>query len=189
MTEFEEDAFEAQLAASKRRKRLLLIGAGLVVLGLGVGLYLYIDGLPEPRCDADDVDVFLGRSELPPTAVRHVCRFPPSLDKALAAADSASPDNRKHILMSAIVGSEKSLIIGACGASGLKGLANALRAKPEQQAKRFLESCDLSESEISFARAYRSPIEQVVLAIAVYEALRETDPEVAPKLANRILSP
>ncbi len=78
------------------------------------------------------------------------------------------------------------LLLPVCPAFA-RGLAEAAAARPSEQGRVFTEHCDLSAIGLSNAMVYSADLGDVVLAMALYGALEETDSWAASRLAQRIV--
>lgn len=178
---------DAIIAGQKRRRTVTMIGAAVVVVLVAGAVGLWIALQPEPRCDPDDVETFLSEPSLPVGTVGKVCKFDGALEDALEAAEVVRPDMAGLLVMKAIT-EEPTLITDVCP-GGIKGLAEAPRERPGEQVDVFLRHCEEIEStELSQSSLRSASLERVVLAVAIYGQLRDSDPDVAPRLADVVLT-
>jgi hypothetical protein len=182
-----EDELDAIVANQRRGRLIVLVLVAVVVIGGATAIGIYLSTRPEPRCsDPDEVDFFVSDKSLPAEVVGRVCTFPSSLAKALRGMEVAPPEYRALLLLRAVSDSP-SLILDVCP-GGIRSLANAGRIVLSEQTAVFLEGCDLSETELDQGAASRAPLARAVMGVAVYGALRETDPDDAGRIANRVLA-
>lgn len=178
---------DALIAKQKKQRRttLVIVALLVVVVAGGIGIWLLVQ--PEPRCDPDDVAAFLDEPGIPAAAVSGVCRFDGALGDALVQAQASPPGMTGLIVMQAVADTPE-LVTEVCP-GGIEGLAKAPAEPPGEQVAVFLEHCpQLEDTPLSQTRMRRAPLERVVLAIAVYNALRETDGDVAAELADAMLT-
>ena len=175
--------FETRLA--RRQKRKLIIGVCIgvvVVLGVVVGYVLW-PSAPEPKCKESDVRAFLKNREIPAVALHRVCELPTGLAKALRESLGSPPQYRKLILLKAIA-ENRSLITGVCP-NAMKAISAAAQERPEKHASLYLARCDLSKMGIaSKSDLAGSSLEGLILATALYAALKDSDPKWAKALAR-----
>ncbi len=181
-----EAAKDDEWVKSNRRRRAL-IGTIIAVLFLaGGGAVAFVVVLtPDAKCERDQVQALFDNPEIPTVAIHGACELPPPLEEAMRSVSAAPPEYRS--IMSLRLATEApELFLPVCPAFA-RGLAEAAAARPSEQGRVFTEHCDLSAIGLSNAMVYSADLGDVVLAMALYGALEETDSWAASRLAQRIV--
>lgn len=175
--------------AKKRKIKLMLIGGilfGVIITASVVFITLWANQ-PEPLCKQEDARIFIKESRMGVGALRMVCDFPEPLDNTLKQIDS-SPPGWESIISFKLISEHPTLVTDVCG-DGVEGILEATKITPQKQSEKFLEYCDLDSLKItSTEEIRRAPLHKVILAIAVYGSLKDSDPDLSKKLAKRVLT-
>ena len=178
--------FEEQLGRRQRRKMIVGMVIVAAVLAGVILSYVVWPNPPKPRCDDKQAQALLKSNEIPAGAVHLACRLPGPLTDTLKATLSAPPSYRK-LLVYKMVAEHPKLLTPVCP-NVRKGLREAIGLAPAEQAGAFLKHCDLSETGIAPpSQLAGAALHRIVLAVAVYSALKRSDPKWSTKLARRML--
>lgn len=181
------DQLETDMARRQRRRWILGLCLGGVVVAVGVLAFLFWPRSPEPRCDKKQAAEFLANATIPGEALGRVCRLPAPLDEALRGGLGAPPAHRP-LLAFQLVARHPELLTRVC-ANAVQALPPAIAAPRAEQSAHFLRACPLGKTHIASEDALaRVPLHRLLLAIAVFGSLRDSDPKLAPRLARRMLS-
>lgn len=191
MTESETDDFgdfEQQLARKQRIKMIAGIVVGVAVIAVVLIGYLLWPKQPDPRCEDKQVQPFLKLREIPAAAVHRVCSLPSPLDKTLKDC-LASPPSMQKLLIFKMVAEHPKLITPMCK-DMRSALSQALRQSPGEQSTTFLKRCRFTGMGLgSPSDMAQAPLHRILLAVAVYGALKRSDSKWASKLGRRMLAP
>ncbi len=191
MTESESDdfgEFEQQLARKQRIKMIAGIVIGIAVIAVVLIGYLLWPKQPDPRCKEKDVQAFLQTREIPAAALHQVCSLPDPLEKTLKDCLAAPPSMQK-LLIFKMVADHPELITPLCK-DMRNALSQAVSRSPGEQSTTFLKRCRFTGMGLgSPSDMAQAPLHRILLAVAVYGALKRSDSRWASKLGRRMLAP
>ena len=180
--------FEQQLARKQRIKMIVGGVIGVAFIAVLVIGYLVWPKQPDPRCKDKQVQPFLKLREIPAAAIHRVCSLPGPLDKTLRDC-LASPPSMQKLLIFKMVADHPKLITPLCK-DWRNALSQAIRQSPGKQSSTFLKRCRLTGTGLGApSDLAKYPLHRILLAVAVYGALKRSDSKWASKLGRRMLAP
>jgi hypothetical protein len=180
------DSFERGLNARRKRDRTIaFVVAGVVVVG-AASIAGWVLTRPPPRCDAKQLDVFLGQKQIPAAAIGEVCKLPPPLSATLARMVGMPPELGRMSIFK-LLAEHHELFAPQC--ANLPGaVASAMAQVPSAQTSIVVKACTPAAFPFADESTLASaPLDRLLLASAVHTALVDDDAATADRVARALL--